>query len=670
MKSGSVALHIVKCGVSGPPETGKTHMRAIMLGKKRPRTRKSTAVATKADQVTSDFNRIYDASEDVINMTVTGKGIHKWVKVDSKGMAKFIANSLFSEECTIDSDHETDDEDSMDILIDIPSPSPPPKKRRKTVKMVDDVKKLVKSMKCRRKGLKGVQLVYFVDVGGQPQFQEILPNFIRCDFNLLVHKLSQDLEDCPEFKYIIGDESFTVPKQVQASNIDIIEQSVRSICSNMTLQSEYKPQVAIIGMFKDQCFPHPNSSDYTKILKEKSSKITARLKPYIGSEITQCELVTASREQCIFTIDGSVEGWDTNVRAIDELKERIHEYADNNSVEVPIRYFIFIQDLADYAEKHYLDYVTLEQCKSIALKGGIFMQLKDVDEALKLFYDCNTILYFPKVLPGIIFHKPAFLYGLTTDLIVASFRSENSIFNEEFQKSGVFTIDLLKKIPSLKKLGKNFKKQDFLDLLKGLFIIAELSPGRFFMPCVLSVTESSSEELAHIKECMKTNEVEGPLCISFTHKKSPRGLFCALLVALAGNCRWKLSNDHDGFFRHRNSFEFELHNERDSRVGEVIIIDKNSHLEIYTTCDRNSCLYIQKAVNEAFGKAHENLKYSKNDLDYLGFPCQILHDSSCDFHSTKVYPEVGTERCPKHRSKQIPLTSGRSVWFSSPSQSK
>ncbi len=67
---------------------------------------------------------------------------------------------------------------------------------RKRSKIIRDIKRHLeemrrksKGMKSKRKrnGLNNVQLVYFVDTGGQPQFQEVLPNFIKCDINLLVH---------------------------------------------------------------------------------------------------------------------------------------------------------------------------------------------------------------------------------------------------------------------------------------------------------------------------------------------------------------------------------------------------------------------------------------------------------------------------------------------------
>lgn len=638
-----------------------------MLGNSRPDQRGSTAVATEADQVTPDYQKI---AEDVLDIKKTGKGSHKWHVVKSQGVARFIANTLFGKEYSMSVDTESDEEDPT---LTVPCGQSSSRKRKRPFNMVKDIKNLLKGMKgkpCKRKrkDMKNIRLVYFVDVGGQPQFQEILPNFIKCDINLLVHNLSQDLDECPEFNYEIDGESFTVPEQVKASNIDIIEQSVRSICSNMSLNVEFQPHVAIIGTFKDKC--NPNSSAYNKMLRERSAKITQHLKKYIGvSSDKKCELITASREQCIFAIDGSVKGWESNDSTLEDLKQSIHNFAEKTVYEVPIKYYIFLQNLTAYAAKNSLQYLTLDQCILVASESDIFMKKSDVYTALKMFDDWNIVLYFPEVLQDIVFIKPVFLFSKTTDLIVASFRCEFRTMNEEnieFQKSGMFTKALLKNIPSLELTDGSFKQKDFLELLKGLFIIAEVSPGRYFMPCVLPVSESSSKELDAVKRCMRVHNIAGPLCISFIHKKSPRGLFCAMVVALAGNPRWKLRTLPDGTILQRNLLEFELYNESKHPIGEVVVIDKNSHLEIYTTCDRNSCFYVRQIVCIAFERARKNMKYNNNDLFFVGLPCTIT--PTCQgLHSTKVFPTEGgvwKERCSATRCRFILLTLERLVWFS------
>ena len=654
LTDGAVKLHIIKCGVSGPPETGKSHVRALMLGQRRPQVRKSTAIATEADQVTPDYGRVEEkgVTEDFVDMTTSRKG-NVWRVIRDASMARFIANTLYNE-------HYKKIE-----VEDGETERPLKSELRKRCRVIRAVKKHLRSMqgkpKKKRKGLNDIRLVYFVDTGGQPQFQEILPNFIRCDINLLVHSLSQGLDDCPEFNYVIDGKRFTAPERMRLSNGEIIEQSVRSITSSIST-SESKPFVAIVGTFKDKC--NPGSDQYKLMLKERSKVINELLRPYIGNGIDRCGMFSPQRsqEQKIFAIDGSEQGWDSNFNSLENLKSQILTSAKRHPVEIPIRYFLFLQSILAIAKKK--NYVTLEECCTMASDNDIAMTKSDIKKALELFDDCNLILYFPDILENVIFIKPGFLFGMVTDLIVASFQCESDMTTEErmyFQITGIFTQIILDDIASLQLTDKDFTQQNFLDLLKRLYIVAEVTRGHYFMPCVLPIENATSEELRSTEESMRSNNIDGPLMFSFPQRMSPRGLFCALVVALVADSSWELSTLSEGIYRRRNVVELGY-----KQFGQVTIIDRKSHFEVYTTCDPSYCPSINQAVSEAFKKACDNMNYRDNKI--IGLPCRRCMEPQ--FHSTEVVqlPESGVwkERCSIYRRrKQIPLTPDRLLWFNS-----
>jgi hypothetical protein len=575
-------------------------------------------------------------------------------------MTRFIANSLYIEDY---SDVSETNEDVNDFLETSPN-----EQMKEDTRFIEEIKELLKTMKSKRnrKGLKEIRLVYFVDVGGQPQFQEILPNFIRCDINLLVHKLSEGLHHCPKFNYEVCKNKYKAPEHMKASNIDIMKQSVRSICSNMSFESNCKPHVAIIGMFKDMC--SQDSHKFSKMVKEKSKEIVHALRDYCGpSGIGKCELIPSPQGH-IFAIDGSKEGWGENDKAIETLKEAIHQYAEKKPVSVPIRYFIFLQALKDYSEERGFSYLTMSQCDSVAVSCNVFMKKSDVKKALILFDECNIILYFADILPGVVFIKPAFLYNLTTALIVESFSCENLTYNSDnvhFRRHGVFTDALLRNVLARDKMKfKNgFIMEDFLKLLQSLLIIAEVSPRQYFMPCVLPLWDSSSSQLDAITQQMEKNNIDGPLLISFTHRMSSRGLFCALLASLAST-NWIVSKQAEGRFCFRNIIQFKLRNERDDPIGDVVIMDKTSHLEVYTTCTRSSCFYVQNTIRVSLVNVCKTMKYCHNKVESRGLRCQRCPD----MHSTEVFFDKNAstlrERCSKTRKLfPRPLAPRRAVWF-------
>lgn len=650
LTDGSVKLHIIKCGVSGPPETGKSHVRALMLGQQRPKERRSTAIATEADQVTPDYSRV---SEDFVDMKATGKGLWRVIKEDS--MARFIANTLHN-----------GDYKKFEVIEDTEETLSTQLEQRKRCKLISDIKKHLFRMhgkrKQKRKGLNTLRIVYFVDTGGQPQFQEILPNFIRCDINLLVHNLSQSLDYCPEFNYVIDKKKFSVPDRMRQSNEVIIEQSVRSITSSIS-PSESKQFVAIVGTFKDKC--NPNSDEYKKMLKEKSKRINELLHPYVGDGVDKCGMFSPQRGEShgVFAIDASEQGWDSNFDCLDTLKSLILASAENRPIEVPIRYFLFLQSILSFSKKpHDKKYVTLDECYKVASDNDIAMTKSDVKKALELFNDCNLILYFSNILQNVAFIKPGFLFGMVTDLIVASFQCESDLMSEErifFQKTGIFTQRILNDIPSLKLTDKSFTQQNFLALLKRLFIIAEFDNGKYFMPCVLPLeSDTVSDELKETQDSMNSNGIDGPLMLSFPLRMSPRGLFCALVVALVEDYSWKLSKSSQRIYRRRNLVEFGL--SQDS-ISQVTVVDRKSHFEVFTTCDSSFCPNIKQTVSEALKKACENMNYI--DEKYVGLPCRCKDE----LHSTVVQrTENGPwkERCSINtRARPILLTSKRLVWF-------
>lgn len=651
---------MVKCGVSGPPETGKTHVRALMQGKPRPPPqRASTALATEADHMTPDFARM-DAEEDFLNTEKTSKKGYVWKEVKGDNLGRVIANTLHNEDYS-KTTNLTGSAENFGTHV---------RSQRRKLKLITDIKKQLKKLKGKpkrkRKGLNGMRFVFYVDTGGQPQFQEILPNFIKCDINILVHNLSQALEYCPPFDYAIDGKRYSVPERMRLSNLTIIEQSVRSITSSLvTADVDRRPHVVILGTFKDKCIANP--VEFDRMLREKSKTINEKIKPYVGLKAGKCNVYSPQRgkDQVIVAIDGSEGGWGSNYSALEKLKLFIDQQAVNRPFEVPIKYFIFLHHLKAQAKKG-MAYTTLDACSEIA--SACNMAPMEVKDALKLFNKFNIILYFPEILENIAFLKPGYLFGMVTDLIVSSFQCESDNLTSErsqFQDTGIFTAAILQQITSLQLSSGEFTQQLFLKLLKGLFVIAELEDKLYFMPCVLPLG-ILSREVTEYKEIMTSKSIDGPFVLSFTSKMSPRGLFCAMLVALAGRPEWSLPI-HQGCGRFRNLVEFCIHKNTTGigrlRIGHVAIIDRNSCLEVYTTCERSELPDIRQAVCESLVKACSNLNYNPNDLLFFGFPCQC---KDIEPHATEAYPdkEVWKERCSVNRRGHHSLLSKeKAVWF-------
>ena len=674
-------MYISKVGISGPPGMGKSHLRALLLGHPYPEIRQSTAISTTADEIMPDKLADNEGFITATEKEIKGQeDIFTWATTKKLDWAKRLAFTIYD-----GSDISSEDIADLKKMYGRHG-SKLPGLYGMILTQLKNIKLVKKGHK--KKTMKNIFLVYLVDTGGQPQFQEILPNFIRSSINILVHNLSKSLAGCPEFSYEVDGKKYDVKESMKMSNLSIIEQSVRSICSVVRTKEEVMegvPHIAIIGTFKDKF-----QDDYLReTLQQKSQDISTRLHPFISSTPKLCECLSFKHNQIIFPVDGSKNGWYSNSDVIEKLKLKIHE--KKTKMEMPLWHVIFMQNMKDRTtrKRNKKYYLTLKECIEIGKSCQVDLIIPDdIEEALCNFHSVNLILYFPDSLKNIIFIDPSFLYKMVTDIIVRSFHSsESGIENLNFNKTGIMTKSFLEHIPSFQTLTGNLTKEDFLKLLQNLLIIANIDRDTYFMPCVLPLeylgptyeltSEFAKKEIKSMKEKMKANNIDGPLVISFGDCISPRGLFCSVIVELSQKYNWKLANE-ESHIRRRNMIEFSVYSYNTAGSmyqptlrGTALIFDKIAYLEVYTSCDRSYCYVIHHAIRNCLHIACEKMKYSTEMLALsIGLYCNSeickkdnrkYHPSECSYKNDS---NKWVENCKARRSHAITLSHNRAVWFS------
>ena len=172
-----------------------------------------------------------------------------------------------------------------------------------------------------------------------------------------------------------------------------------------------------------------------------------------------------------------------------------------------------------------------------------------------------------------------------------------------------------------------------------------------------------------------------PLFISFPNGYYPRGFFCASVAHLAKLPNWIVESTQCRLERKRNLIEFELrqHIQGDSEVqraiplGRVVVMDMVSHIEVYSTCEKEHLCDIRRAIYGALWYAADSLSYSQRDMEVnVGFVCRIDCGVS-EPHGTAVIFSQKTQRwsskCIKNSSKQgRQLTPQQVVWFTTESK--
>ena len=662
MKEGHVTIYATKCAITGPPGSGKSNLRSLILNEKRPTIRRSTPVATEATQATPDF--IPSIQED---MVAVGQNDGEWMIVDDAKMKELVASGL--KEPKLDDDQaETSSADSEE---DVPMQ---PKLKKTAVQVShepthpvklrihSEIRRLSRNPRLKSDCLHEMRFVYLVDTGGQPQFQEILPMFVRnASVNLLVFKLSDKLSDCPTFEYFLDGKKYCEPEKLRLTNQEIIEHSARSVfsCSQTreikrVRQKPEQPAVVLVGTFKDQsnCCP--------ETLEQKQGTLLECLKPYINRD----GIIGASRKMMIFDIDGSEEGWSKN-HIIATLCAEVIFRSKSLKIDMPLRWFMFQLELKDHAKKHNLDFVTLKVCYDI----GRQLQMKhaDVRQVLLFLDEVNIILYYPNILRDVVFCNPQFLLGKVTEIIVASFDCLEQAVDRfgsylTFHNEGIFSPQLISEFQD--GYNEYFSQKDLLLLLQELLIIARVGDDCYFMPCVLPVEQASS----NIRRQLLSDSNFEPLVFSFPSGYSPRGMFCALIVYLTSQVKshtWNITTNNDDLVRKRNLIEFNITSTIPSEpIGTVVIEDTLSLFVVYAYCEPEYCPEIRLTVYTAVLHATEKLFYDHSKIECeVGFFC----DGSCgvkDEHCAAVVSDRTKVKCTKKKRRNAKrLTEKQKPWF-------
>ena len=142
----------------------------------------------------------------------------------------------------------------------------------------------------------------------------------------------------------------------------------------------------------------------------------------------------------------------------------------------------------------------------ISTKGGVISRVeylgvaavlnidaKALRAALEYFDDLNIFLYYPSLLPGIVFSNPQVILDKVTELIHFSYCLQGSgppVALEgkwlQFQDKGIVTLEMLQDERfSTHYIQNLFTPADLIKLFEHLFIVAPLSGTEYFMPSLL-----------------------------------------------------------------------------------------------------------------------------------------------------------------------------------------
>lgn len=522
-------------------------------------------------------------------------------------------------------------------------------------------------------GLKHIHWVHFVDSGGQPQFHEVLPAFIRnTSLSLVVFKLSEALGDYPDTEFYTAEQECFKLGRFSQTNEEIIQHVAKSIQSHqfsfcpgssheIDHASQKQPRFMLVGTFKDEECSCPEK------LQHKNDKLKRSLRPF------EDILIPRSNKGIIFPVNGLLAGPDDQDPVAKELRKAIIGSRQHIRAKIPIRWY-FLQLEIQALEKKV---VTIQECWKIAQKLH-FRSQDELRAALEYIHDLNLIMYFPAVLPNIVFCDPQLLLDKVSQIIEFSFNLNSSKtvpipagltfgMQRRLAEQGTFALEFLD-VKSDGYVPGIFSSSELVSLLEHLLLVAKIKeegkPDEYFMPSLLPLL--SSDEISELsRNTADPNSFAKPLIVYFPDGWSPNGLFCAVIVFLLSSkthaLRWnfltqnRCYNSQLQLKNGRNFAKFAI----EGYHGMVTIINSGRHFEIHTTCPGNLCSKIKDCIFDGIRKVHTRFTYT--------FKCGVAFFCPCGSPGPLHLAELGADQsliCTRNRDICYDeLTPNYTIWL-------
>ena len=516
-----------------------------------------------------------------------------------------------------ESSHEEFSESEESENVDI-NPEPMQQsdtKPHKQVVKIDDkppsavtTKELVSLISTVEKSAKlyEAHMIYAIDTGGQAAFLDIAPAILRYhSVNIVALNLTETLNALANFYYSICGKRVGSGEKRRVSTLHLVKSFVHSKCELNLPPLERIEQIAIgdpafavIGTHYDKYLKLLKCKKL-ETLKEKNQCLYRELEKYLDV----VHSYKAEENQLIFPVDTTSRGEDAK-----EIAKQIRMITTKSYIkgEIPVRWFLFQLEMKSKTSDRNI--VSLDECYQIGKSVG--MTHEDVKAALRYFHSLTVYLYFPSILPKVIFIHPQPLFDKLSKVIAVSFGGSeyDTLTITDLVKKGIFKRVLFEKISEI-FVENLFNADDFLKLMEHLLIIMKLPNNEgYFIPCVLETIDEPFEDVPE-------NEVE-PLFLTWENAPIPHGLFPALIVYLLG-CysppHFQLSTK-DMHFRNKITLKCP------KLGGTMKLIDRVECLGIYYYGEHKNCSIVRHVIFDGISSIVEKFDWK----DALACPKEVF----------------------------------------------
>ena len=467
--------------------------------------------------------------------------------------------------------------------------------------------------------------LYFIDSGGQIQFQQILQAFIPyTSILMLVISLADNLsaQSSCEFRceggrnYKVSEHSISIETLLRRliSMVSLNKQQLAFTSGNNSLpkpadKSPSKVHVMTIATHRDEYDQLKKEGKNIESIEDKYTRLNQIFQGIADNLLCQ----NAGLNIIPYEVDGrNASKGDFEDDVIKEIRDKL----STNAFEVDIPLFWYgYEILLRHKACNSCGILTLEECKSF---GKDLILEDEIESALNYLHVINSILYYPEV-TDLVFIDPYSLIQVVNELMVllCKVRSGDSVSGglltlQEMSKHGVISSEglsqvKLRKFTEISNIYPIFKR-DLMNVFVHLLIAAKLPNGKYFMPALLPLIDPLAATFLSFGST--------PLLFYFKNG-APVGFFCAMIANLLSSEDYITDHDDDGLY---NDFSWELDTKftpkmysnaiilcNNDLLGRVCLVESSDWFEIHCECRED-----QAEVKEAIENAIKETKKRRN----------------------------------------------------------
>ena len=488
-----------------------------------------------------------------------------------------------------------------------------------------------------------LQLILFLDSGGQPQFHEVVAAFSHNVSLVLVFiKLNERLDAlCTNAFTDEEGKWFTERCPSLLTNEQMVVQFVHTMMCKPVAGSEgMHTRFMVIGTHRDLMH------ECEETLAQKNKRLKELLLPVLK------ENVIKSGNDIIFAVN-SKNPDENDKKCFNLIRQKVADLSGALDVDTPIAFLVLLNDVNKYAEEQRKKVVSMEECQAIA--GRLKMERQSLEAALIFFNDMSVWMYMPSVLPDVVFVDPQMPLDSINRIVQYSFRVGGGaipgLVASECQlwKEGVVSSEMLKGEEFRGCFVRGlFEVDDALKLFEKLYIVARLNESAFIMPAMLQTVAEKD-----MKKYVPTpSEHVAPLFLHFHMSRIAKGVFCSTHTCMRSKYGWTTCYiiDEEGEKVPACLFRNAVRLQHPKKAIEITLIHALKHFEVHLDAPEadlpSICPEIRDMLVDAVDSAASAFRF-KNSRASVAFQCPCsphrVHTATPnEAHSNLVCTLTGT----------------------------